>query len=194
MKKETVNMDIIEGQLFPRSGITGCYLCGEPGESRLISVNYGMNAMVAECPDCRIAFQSPLPSREASLAYMNWRWRSSDSYVRNRRNQMRRAMTQVGLDKKFMNGPLRLLDFGAGAGSFVRAALNQCWVATGIEQSSSARSRAKDFYNVELLEKPGEEKYDIITMWDFVEHLRDPGEVLVMVGQHLKKDGLSMAI
>lgn len=190
MKKETVNMDIIEGQHFPRLGITGCYLCGEQRESRLISVNYGMNAMVAECPGCRIAFQSPLPSREASLAYMNWRWRSSDSYVRNRRNQMRRAMTQVGLIKKYMHGPLSLLDFGAGAGSFVRAALNQGWEATGIEQSSSARKRAKEFYDVELLEKPGEEKYDVITMWDVVEHLRDPREVLVKVGEHLKKDGL----
>ena len=103
---------------------------------------------------------------------------------------MRRAMTQVGLIKKYMHGPLSLLDFGAGAGSFVRAALNQGWEATGIEQSSSARKRAKEFYDVELLEKPGEEKYDVITMWDVVEHLRDPREVIVKVGEHLKKDGL----
>src|SRR5438874_6485518 len=115
-------VDIIEGQRFPRSAGVKCYLCGRPRESRRIAVSLGMHAMVAECPDCRIAFQSPRPSPEASLAYMNWRWRSTDNYVANRASQMQRAMEQIAYVKQFIDRPIRLLDFGAGSGSFVRAA------------------------------------------------------------------------
>jgi SAM-dependent methyltransferase len=146
--------------------------------------------MVAECPDCRVAFQSPRPSPEASLAYMNWRWRSTDAYVGNHASQMQRAMEQIAHVKQFIDRPIRLVDFGAGSGSFVRAALDEGWDATGVEQSTAARARAKEFYDVELREELGEERYDVATMWDVVEHLRDPQKVLAMVGKHLARDGL----
>jgi SAM-dependent methyltransferase len=183
-------VDIIEGQSFPRSEEVNCYLCGKQREPRSIPVRFGMHAMVAECPDCRIAFQSPTPSPEASLAYMNWRWRSTDAYVGDRTSQMQRAMKQVAYIKQFIDGPISLIDFGAGSGSFVRAALDQGWNAIGIEQSASARARAKEFYDVELREELIEGQYDVITMWDVVEHLRDPRKILTMLGRYLAKDGL----
>ena len=183
-------VDVIEGQRFPRLEEVRCYLCGKTRESRRIAVRYGMHAMVAECPDCRMAFQTPIPSPEASLAYMNWRWRSTDDYVGNPVSQMRRAMKQVGYVKRYIDKPKRLIDFGAGAGSFVRAALDQGWDATGIEQSDSARARAREFYDVELLKEFGQERYDTATMWSVVEHLRDPVGVLRMIREHLTEDGL----
>jgi SAM-dependent methyltransferase len=183
-------VDIIEGQRFPRSGEVRCYLCGRRQESRRIPVRFGMHAMVAECSNCRIAFQSPRPSPEASLAYMNWRWRSADSYVGSRASQMQRAMRQIAHVKQFVYRPIRLVDFGAGSGSFVRAALDHSWDATGIEQSTSARARAREFYDVKLREELREGRYDVATMWDVVEHLRDPREVLAMVRTYLVRDGL----
>jgi len=128
-------VDVIEGQRFPRSEEVGCYLCGKTRERRRIPVRFGMYAMVAECPDCRIAFQTPRPSPEASVAYMNWRWRSTDSYVGNPISQMQRAMQQVAYVKQYINKPIRLVDFGAGAGSFVRAALDQGWDAQELSRT-----------------------------------------------------------
>jgi hypothetical protein len=69
-------VDTIEGHGFPRSNEVGCYLCGETRTARKIPVLFGMEAMIAGFPARRIAFQIP-PSPEASLAYMNWRWRSA---------------------------------------------------------------------------------------------------------------------
>lgn len=104
---------------------------------------------------------------------------------------MQRGMRQITYVKQFFNRPITLMDFGAGAGSFVRAAIDQGWDVTGIESSSSARFRAKEFYGVELIEKIDRHKrYDVITMWDVVEHLHDPREVLIMLGNHLKQNGL----
>lgn len=183
--------DIIEGRRFLRgAGEANCYLCGKRKESRRIPVRFGQNVIVAKCSDCRIAFQSPMPSPEASSAYMNWRWRSTDVYVRDRASQMQRAMKQVSIIKRFINRPIRLVDFGAGSGSFVRAALDQGWAAIGIELSISARSLAREFYNVELRGEMAEGQYDVITLWDVVEHLRDPRGILTMLGRYLTKDGI----
>lgn len=190
MHTEDQLVDLIDGQSFPRSGTGGCYLCGKPQTPRRIPVAFGMFAMVAECPDCRLGYQSPRPSPEASLAYMNWRWKSSDDYVNNRRRQMRRARVQARHVKQFVNGQIRLLDFGAGAGSFVRAALDQGWDATGVEQSSSGRARAKEFYKVNLLDRLEDAgRFDVITMWDVIEHVRDPKAIVKMLTEHLTDDG-----
>ena len=188
-------VDVIEGQTFARAEEVGCPICGRFRESRKIRVRYGMIAMVAECPDCRIAYQTPRPSVEASLAYMNWRWRSSDPYVANPERQLKRGRKQVAHIRKFLgrsntNKPIRLVDFGAGAGSFVRAAVDQGWHATGIEQSDSAITRAKEYYGVELSKEFKRERYDVATMWDVVEHLRDIEGTLRMIGEHLAEDGL----
>lgn len=104
---------------------------------------------------------------------------------------MQRGLQQISYVKQFFDRPMSLMDFGAGAGSFVRVALDQGWDATGLESSTSARARAKEFYGVELVEKLDERKrYDVVTMWDVVEHLRDPREVLIWLGKHLKPNGL----
>lgn len=190
MGKTGTIIDVIEGQAFPRSEEVGCPICGRYSESRKISVRFGMIAMVAECPDCRVAFQTPRPSVEASLAYMNWRWQSSDAYVADSESQMQRALRQAAFVKQYFDKPINLVDFGAGTGSFVRAALDQGWNATGIEQSHSAIAIAKELHNIELRKEFAGEQYNVATMWDVVEHLRDLQGTLSLIGEHLVEDGL----
>jgi len=182
-------VDVIEGQSFPRSEEVGCPICGQARPSRRIAVRYEQVAMVAECSDCRIEFQTPRPSAEASQAYMNWRWRSSGSYVGNAKSQTRRARRQIRYVKRYVGRVVKLVDFGAGAGSFVRAALDQGWDATGIETSDSAIARAREFYNVGLRKEFPNEQYDVATMWDVVEHLPDLQGTLQMVAEHLVDGG-----
>lgn len=189
MLNQTI-VDVIEDRDFPRTEEVGCALCGAQQEPRQIAARFGMTAMVAECPACRLAYQTPRPSQEASLAYMNWRWRSSDQYVSDTIEQMRRATQQMAYVQSQVRAPTRLLDFGAGAGSFVRAALDQGWDAIGVEQSASAIERAKQFYNVDLCEMLPDERYEVITLWDVIEHLRDPEALLRQLSEHLTPEGL----
>ncbi|MBP7051911.1 MAG: class I SAM-dependent methyltransferase [Phycisphaerae bacterium] len=190
MDRTDAVVDVIEGQAFPRSEEVGCPICGERRPSRRVAVRYGQVAMVAECPDCRIEFQTPRPSAEASLAYMNWRWRCSDAYVGNAGSQSRRARRQVCYVEKCAGRPARLVDFGAGAGSFVRAALDRGWDATGIETSDSAIARAREFHRVELHKEFPDERYDVATLWDVIEHLRDLQGTLRTVAEHLVDGGM----
>lgn len=190
IEDQNIIVDLINGDQFLRSEKVGCYLCGKVYEPRSIPVAFGMRAMVAECPDCRLAFQTPRPPLEASLAYMDWRWASDDDYVGSREGQMQRARQQVNIVNRYFGRPIKLLDFGAGSGAFVRSALDAGWDATGVERCAPARSRAKEYYDVDLIEEPGGGPSDAITLWDVIEHLRDPVEFLKMIREHLVEDGL----
>ena len=182
-------IDVINGIRFSRIEKTGCYLCGKRYEPRKIPVSFGMYALIAECPECRLAFQTPQPSYEASVAYMNWRWDSTDEYVGSEKNQMHRANCQIKIIENQIRKPNRLLDFGAGAGAFVKAALNHGWDATGIEQSNSVRERAKKYYDINLLKTISDESFDVVTLWDVIEHLRDPVGTLKIILEHIDDGG-----
>jgi SAM-dependent methyltransferase len=182
-------VDVIEGRKFARTEHVNCPVCHESRTPREINVGFGMKASVAECGKCRIAFQTPRPSLDASMAYMNWRWASSDPYVANRDQQRKRAQQQMKYIEMVVDRPTSLLDFGAGAGGFVRAALDAGWRATGVERSESARSRAKELYGVDLLADLQGDKYDVVTMWDVIEHLRDPIEVVSSLRRVLAPGG-----
>lgn len=166
--------DQVQGVSFPRGEEINCPLCGAYNPSQLIQARFGMQAMIAECLVCRVAYQSPRPSLEASVAYMNWRWQSSDAYVASKHNQLRRARVQLNLINRQFSQPGRLLDFGSGAGSFVYTACQHGWNAMGVEISASARQRAKLFYNIDLLEEIPKIQFDVVTLWDVIEHLPEP--------------------
>lgn len=182
--------DNIDGKKFLRTQLVVCPICSQDREPREIQARFGLKAMVAECEDCRIAFQTPRPSIEASIAYMNMRWNSEDTYVANVESQVKRATAQLSYVSQNHKGSLNLVDFGAGAGSFVKAAIDNGWEAYGIEHSDSAIARAKDFYGVNLYKEFQGEKVDVVTMWDVIEHLQDPQDTLEMVAKTLKEDGL----
>jgi SAM-dependent methyltransferase len=183
--------DVIEGVSYERLEQPGCLLCGRIHAARTIAGGFGMTAMVAECPDCRLAYQSPRPSLEASLAYMNMRWRSQDAYVADPALQRGRVQKQLELLAPLAGASPRVLDFGAGIGTFVRDARARGWQADGIERSESARERASEANGVELeadlASAPFE--FDIITLWDVVEHLRDPRETIAALSIHLRPGG-----
>ncbi len=189
MESREAVADVIQDVRFVRTEEVGCPLCGEPRPSRRIPVRFGMQAYVAECPSCRIGFQTPRPSPEATLAYMDWRWQSSDTYVADVEDQRRRARKQVEIVQRYAPSPRRVLDVGAGAGSFVRAALDQGWDALGVERSGSAISRAAELHGVELVQDIPREQFDVVTLWDVIEHIRNPEEFLRMLREHLADDG-----
>jgi SAM-dependent methyltransferase len=143
-----------------------------------LPAGFDMTAHVAICKPCRIAFQTPRASPEATLAYMNWRWRSTDSYVDDVQAQRQRAAMQLGLVERYRKPPATLLDFGAGSGAFVAYAREVGWEAEGVERSDAARDKALSRFDVKLFEDLPDRQFDVITLWDVIEHLRNPGEIV----------------
>ncbi|WP_421359973.1 class I SAM-dependent methyltransferase [Agrobacterium rosae] len=185
-------IDEIAGRSFVRIEYVAFPLCGSKHDPRAITTRFGQVAMVANCEACDLGYQTPRPTLEASIAYMDWRWSSEDAYVRDNDGKRKTSAKQISIvrdqvgDKK-----VRVLDFGAGSGAFVKAAIDAGHDAVGIEHSQGAIDRALEDYGVTILkEVPAGETFDVVTMWDVIEHLRDPISVLTMVKNLLKPGGI----
>ncbi|MBK7952677.1 MAG: class I SAM-dependent methyltransferase [Candidatus Accumulibacter sp.] len=182
-------IDLINGDSYPRLDPIACPLCGRVNSPRPIPARFDMQTSVAECVACRLAYQTPRPSEEASRAYMNWRWSSGDRYVTDSESKRRAAREKLRQVEAVRSAPGRLLDFGAGSGAFVRASLDGGWDTVGVEQSAAAIARAREYYSVDLQSTLPDDRFDVITMWDVVEHLRDPIAVLRLLHERLAVGG-----
>lgn len=185
-------IDNIAGKTYLRTEYLGCPLCGKTHEPRAITTRFGQTAMVADCHECELGYQTPRPALEASIAYMDWRWSSEDAYVRDNVGKRTTAEKQVSLVREQIGEKqIRLLDFGAGSGTFVKAAVDAGYEAVGLEHSQGAIDRARDDYGVTIYKDiPSDEKFDVVTLWDVIEHLRDPVEVLRMIKAALNPGGI----
>ena len=87
-----------------------------------------------------------------------------------------------------------LLDVGAYIGVFVEIARTHGWLAEGIEPSSWAVSKARERHlpihqgTQEDMVLAGR-KYDVVTMWDVIEHVTDPACELRQAYQLLNPGG-----
>lgn len=110
----------------------------------------------------------------------------------------RRAQRRPFVDSicKKLNRHSRLLDVGCGNGGF----LNEIRILTGcqaygLDISELAAKAAKENYELDIhvgtiLEAPFPERYfDVITAWEYLEHVNDPSAVLLKISSLLKNDG-----
>lgn len=147
------------------------YRCTHPG--------YGHHGQIVECRHCSLVYANPRWPQEAVLeAYTAV---EDETYVEERlgreltfRHHLKNVERIVGP----ANGR-KLLDVGAYIGVFVEVAAEAGWDAQGIEPSewatAEARRRGLNVQAGTLASADLEEgAFDVITMWDVIEHLTDP--------------------
>ena len=92
------------------------------------------------------------------------------------------------LEMEFVNSlvPARgsLLDVGSGAGTFVEVAFECGWDAYGVDPAGpeieeSAEGRVLRLFSGTLADLKKDARFDVVTMWDVVEHLERPLELIV---------------
>jgi len=85
----------------------------------------------------------------------------------------------------------RCLDIGAGVGLFALEARACGWQVTAVEPSAAARRLAARQWDLELAggwPSPGPD-FDVVTFWDVLGHVDDPGALLAAAGQRLRAGG-----
>jgi len=90
---------------------------------------------------------------------------------------------------------LNVLDVGCAGGAFPKAAMDLGCTVVGVEPSVWLCEQARQRYGVDL--RPGllaeqkfpPESYDIVTLWDVLEHLPQPARELEEIHRLLKRDG-----
>lgn len=142
------------------------------------------------CRSCRLLFQWPMPDATALLAAYGAV--EDPLYLTEKDNRyltFRRAVRLLGPARG-----RRLLDVGAYCGYFVDVARQAGFAAEGIELSRWAVAHAQRLgipvrnESIEERARSGA-RYDVITLWDVVEHLSDPQRELEACASLLRRGG-----
>ncbi len=98
--------------------------------------------------------------------------------------------------ERFIPRKGKVLDVGTAGGSFLAAAQRRGWEVYGCEPNRWLAKWGKEHYGIAI--KPGtifDQKYknsqfDMVTLWDVIEHTPDPGAVLLECKRVLRENGL----
>lgn len=90
----------------------------------------------------------------------------------------------------------KLLDVGAGFGTFLKTAYDAGWDVEGVEISPFGSEFIRNKYGFNIYTESlislelGNSTYDVISFWDSIEHMDLPVRQLIKAYQLLKKDGI----
>lgn len=174
-----------------------CYLCGlEVGEQRVKLGDF----RVIECQNCGLGVTSPLPTAEEVIEHNKSVYaidRRIKAYKSRSRELNRRYIAQLKAIQQIQRKPgTRLLDIGCSAGFFLAAARERGYDAYGVEIAENTAQYAREQLGLNVfcgpLESAGHADgyFDVVTMWDVLEHTLDPKRILREVWRILGEDGL----
>ncbi len=151
----------------------------DAGAWRCTSFGHRHHPPIYACDDCGLLFQWPMPPAEAlEAAYTGV---VDPLYMAERDNRIltfRKVIRTLGPGRG-----RTLLDVGAYCGYFLEVAREHGFRAEGLELSrwAAAHARTQGFtVHSEPLEVRASagQRYEVLTMWDVIEHLPDPREEL----------------
>ena len=152
------------------------------------------------CPRCGLLFAWPLPEDTADIYAEDYYagGRRGFGYVDYDRDKRPMAPTfekYLDLLAKRQPPPGRLLDVGAATGFFLALARPRGWDVRGVDLSEYAcqvaRGKGLDVFCGSLEQYPAADaSFDVVTMWDVIEHFPDPRGALSAAQRLLKPGGL----
>lgn len=153
---------------------------------------YGRFHRLISCRACGLVYANP---RDAGIKDF-YRKVTDEAYLESweERAVTFRKHLKILAEHKPERG--RLLDLGCYAGIFLNEAKKDGYDVTGVEISEWAADYAKKKTQARVLSGSWDEvsfpegSFDVVTMWDIVEHLEDPSACLKKVRGWLKEGGI----
>jgi 2-polyprenyl-3-methyl-5-hydroxy-6-metoxy-1,4-benzoquinol methylase len=162
------------------------FSCTNPG--------YGHHPQIVQCRHCAYVYANPRWSSEDLIeAYTAV---EDETYVMERQGReltFRKHLQELEKRTGPANGRL-LLDVGAYIGVFVEVAAEAGWNAWGVEPSQWAAAEAQNrglsvIFGTQDAPELAERQFDVVTMWDVIEHVDDPSAELAKAHRLLKPGG-----
>lgn len=170
--------------------INKCLVCKSSPQKKYL-IKY--NIPIVTCLKCDLTYSTKQPknfndvySKEEYLS------KSITSYDKTRKYRIKRfGLERIKILKKYKKKG-NLLDFGCGIGWFLEGAKNY-YNVSGVEFSDSIRKwlfKKLGIRTFKTLDDIKNEKYDIITAFDVIEHVPNPLDLLKQLKKKLKKNGI----
>jgi len=194
-----------------------CPLCGADRFTVMKPSNYPIGlthdniVKIYSASSDRGLFDQLVKCRECSLVYLNPRIKAEfilESYSRAVDPTFIQQNSQrIKTFKRILNrlihrfslktdGRLVTLDIGCAGGAFPKAASDCGFKVVGVEPSVWLSEQARNLYGLDirtgtlLAQDFCEKSFDLITLWDVIEHLTNPGQIVEKIHQLLKDEGI----
>lgn len=154
--------------------------------------DYHKHAQIVRCGSCSLVYTNPMEDMKTILK--GYGEVVDEGYLTTEKYRKLLSLKHLSAVEKVKKKG-KILDIGCFAGFFLELAKEKGWEAYGIEPSAWAANIAKkrgitiagkDIDTAKL--QP--EFFDVVTMWDVIEHLPNPQEVIKIIHKTLKKDGI----
>jgi 2-polyprenyl-3-methyl-5-hydroxy-6-metoxy-1,4-benzoquinol methylase len=178
---------------------TACPLCGLDKASLLLEApdpvpidGHGLRFAVVRCENCGLTYTNPRPT-PATIA----RFYPADYRPHRRPGKMQQSRPPRPYWSRLFGRPCnerrgglpwhgqgRLLDFGCGGGAFLKRMADRGWKVTGLDASVGAAKSVQEDLGLTVLtgSQPHPElmpcSFDVVTMWQSLEHVHRPLAVL----------------
>jgi len=167
------------------------------------------DSLVVHCQECHLELVNPLPTIETMQENYQKEMIGSEretglhsNYILERQKRIKSYSklyhSRLSLIESLYPDKGNLLDIGCGAGFFLNCAKERGWNCHGLEILPEYIKYARENFALENIRLESLDEsltydantFDVITLWDLIEHLRNPLDCLKKIHQVLKPGGL----
>jgi SAM-dependent methyltransferase len=173
-----------------------CLLCGSRASSFFLSKD---SFDIVRCAACELLYVDPRPTAADLAAFYNQPAYYADNdlgyddYFAEEQALRAQARQRLAVMEELATRRERLLDLGCAAGFFLDEARRAGWSVAGTELSRPMRQHCNQQLGIEVVESSdafAPESFDVITMWEYIEHLIDPLQELRAIRPLLRSGGV----
>ncbi len=154
---------------------------------------FGEHGRIVECRSCSLVYMNPRPHHEAVVE--NYGDVEDQEYIEEEQGRLETFAESLELVQRYRRSG-HLLDVGCNVGTFLTLAQQAGFEVAGVEPSrwgaDIARTRIAGSVHCGAIEDAPlpEGGYDVITLWDVIEHLPDPALDIRAIHSALRPGGI----
>ena len=130
-------------------------------------------------------------------SYVDKFMRETHAQYEYRKNKFGKERYEYTINRLNISANSKVLDIGCGAGYFLDVLKDNSIEYKGLEVASHFVEYCRSYHNLNVdstsLEEESDEYYDLITMFDVLEHLADPVNTFSVINKKLKPGGYCVA-
>lgn len=176
-----------------------CPVCGGKDQEFFLE---RMGVRCVRCPACSHVYANPVVKQAEAIKLYGDDRTAYDIYTQPMQKETDWKKYQYGVDMIDTFDPPgrdKILDVGCGAGLFLQVAFASGWrTCVGVDANSAYDSVYREAAGIQYINGTFEatdpdaigDNYDVVSMWNVLEHIYDPLRFLKSVGAVMKPGGL----